>query len=127
MKKTIAIVLLIALAFRPSYYVSQLVYYGLNINYIIEKYCVNKDKPELHCNGKCHLAKQLEVIDTKNNTATLNNLNLLEAFFPIFNTTNSYFFTEVMHLLKVKNKFIYNNNYSFLFCKQDLRPPTVII
>ncbi|WBA42262.1 hypothetical protein [Hymenobacter canadensis] len=22
-------------------------------------FCVNKDKPQLHCNGKCHLAKQL--------------------------------------------------------------------
>lgn len=26
---------------------------------ITELFCVNKDKPQLQCNGKCHLAKQL--------------------------------------------------------------------
>lgn len=26
---------------------------------IIEKYCVNKDKVELSCNGKCHLAEMM--------------------------------------------------------------------
>jgi hypothetical protein len=26
---------------------------------ITQLFCVNKDKPMLHCNGKCHLAKQL--------------------------------------------------------------------
>ena len=25
---------------------------------IIEKWCVNKDKPQLHCDGKCYLKKQ---------------------------------------------------------------------
>lgn len=38
---------------------------GLFINYqinkaeITRKYCENKAKPMLHCNGKCYLAKQL--------------------------------------------------------------------
>lgn len=26
---------------------------------IAEEYCVNKDKPEMECNGKCHLQKML--------------------------------------------------------------------
>lgn len=26
---------------------------------ITQLFCVNKDKPRLHCNGKCHLRKQL--------------------------------------------------------------------
>ena len=25
------------------------------------EFCVNKDKPEMQCNGKCHLAKQVEM------------------------------------------------------------------
>jgi hypothetical protein len=33
--------------------------YQLNKARITELYCVNKAKPMLHCNGKCHLAKQL--------------------------------------------------------------------
>lgn len=31
--------------------------YSYNNKLFIEKYCENKDKPELKCNGKCHLKK----------------------------------------------------------------------
>jgi hypothetical protein len=33
--------------------------YQLNKARITEQFCVNKARPQLHCNGKCHLAKQL--------------------------------------------------------------------
>lgn len=33
--------------------------YGLNYDYIAEVLCINKAKPELHCDGKCYLKKQL--------------------------------------------------------------------
>lgn len=34
--------------------------YKINIKEIIENYCINRDKPELECDGKCYLKKQLE-------------------------------------------------------------------
>ena len=34
--------------------------YEINKKYIAEVLCENKDKPEMHCNGKCHLKKQLK-------------------------------------------------------------------
>jgi hypothetical protein len=33
--------------------------YVVNYDYIVKELCENKDKPELHCNGKCHLMKEL--------------------------------------------------------------------
>ena len=33
--------------------------YMVRKDWIIEKFCINKEKPEIHCNGKCHLEKQL--------------------------------------------------------------------
>lgn len=36
-----------------------LVEYAVNYDYIVEKLCENKDKPEMECNGKCYLTKQL--------------------------------------------------------------------
>ncbi|WP_201987506.1 hypothetical protein [Hymenobacter rubidus] len=33
--------------------------YQLNKARITAQYCVNKARPQLHCNGKCHLAQQL--------------------------------------------------------------------
>jgi hypothetical protein len=33
--------------------------YAINYDYISKVLCINKDKPELKCNGKCHLMKEL--------------------------------------------------------------------
>ena len=33
--------------------------YQVHKEQITELFCVNKDKPTLHCNGECHLVKQL--------------------------------------------------------------------
>ena len=34
--------------------------YQLRKEYIIEFLCINRDKPELQCEGKCHLKKELK-------------------------------------------------------------------
>ena len=60
-----------------------IVYYQLNLDYIVAEYCVNKKRPSLQCNGKCYLSKQLKL-----NTATTNNdastTPIIEAFIPLF-------------------------------------------
>lgn len=33
--------------------------YEFNKEYIIKNYCINKNRPQLHCDGKCYLAKKL--------------------------------------------------------------------
>ena len=43
--------------FRPL--VPYLDYY-FNYDYITKVLCINKDKPEKRCNGKCHLAMELK-------------------------------------------------------------------
>ncbi|MGG5506887.1 MULTISPECIES: hypothetical protein [unclassified Myroides] len=42
--------------FKP---VLPVVEYVVLYDYIKNELCVNKDKPELACNGKCHLTKEL--------------------------------------------------------------------
>lgn len=37
-----------------------LTYYSINSNVIESLYCVNKDKPEMCCKGKCYVSKQLD-------------------------------------------------------------------
>lgn len=39
--------------------------YFLNTAEITELFCINKEKPQLECNGKCHLAKQF--VETEKN------------------------------------------------------------
>lgn len=45
--------------FTPVYNGVVWVHYELNKAYIAEKFCENKSKPELHCEGSCHVQKTL--------------------------------------------------------------------
>ena len=36
--------------------------YIINYQHISQDLCVNKDKPEMHCNGKCHLKKEIKKV-----------------------------------------------------------------
>lgn len=53
-----------------SYVVFQ---WKMNQEEITEKYCVNKDKPMMNCNGKCYLSKQLENLELKEEEERKNN------------------------------------------------------
>ena len=39
------------------------IHYFLNQAEITALFCVNKEKPQMKCNGKCHLAKELKKVD----------------------------------------------------------------
>lgn len=39
--------------------------FELNKNYIASTLCENRDKPEMHCNGKCYLLKKLKQAEEK--------------------------------------------------------------
>lgn len=40
-------------------------HYFVNQAEITELFCINKEKPKLECNGKCHLAKELAKVDVE--------------------------------------------------------------
>ena len=66
---------------RPAFNVGHILYYQLNIDYIIETYCINKEAPQLECNGKCFLSKQLEPSNDHQGEETAT-LAIIDAFFP---------------------------------------------
>jgi len=39
--------------------------YLLNKAEITELFCINKEKPKLKCNGKCHLTKEIKKVDVE--------------------------------------------------------------
>lgn len=39
--------------------------FEMNKSYIASTLCINKDKPQLHCNGKCYLMKKLKQAQDK--------------------------------------------------------------
>ena len=106
-------------------FVGNVLYYQLNIDYIIETYCVNKEKPELQCNGKCHLAKQLSATKTtdKNGKAIL---NLFESFFPVFaQNAEDFQFSATTFYISKKQIILPILNYTFNFEYNHFKPPIV--
>lgn len=55
MKPTIAIIVFMLLL-KP---VLPVVSYIANYDYIVKELCENREKPQMQCNGKCHLMKEL--------------------------------------------------------------------
>lgn len=39
--------------------------FEMNRDYIAKELCINKNKPELHCNGKCYLMRKLKQAEEK--------------------------------------------------------------
>lgn len=53
--------------------------YKMNKEYITSVFCINKEHPELHCDGQCFLAKKLKDLDGKNKQAQENLKRVVEA------------------------------------------------
>ncbi|WP_372937678.1 hypothetical protein [Seonamhaeicola sp.] len=122
MTKTTAIffVLLYMLAMlRP---IQPCIEYLLNQDYIAEFLCVNKDKPELQCNGKCHLAKELK---KQHQQEPFTSLSISMENYPIgfVNILNISKITTIS--VKKEHFFYYKNLYNFNIKKPVFQPPIV--
>jgi hypothetical protein len=49
--------------------------YELNKAYIVENFCVNKDKPMMNCDGKCYLAQQMKEAKEKRDANSTHKFN----------------------------------------------------
>lgn len=63
MKKIISFMLILALGFQCLAKLGLITFYQLNKDYISKELCENKDKPKMHCEGKCFLKKNLDLAD----------------------------------------------------------------
>lgn len=88
--------------------------YWANQEYIAKNLCENRDKPELKCNGKCHLAKELKKAAEKEKEPASNTTEKVEIiFFALLNelpekafqieerTTHSFYWSCSSRSLKV--------------------------
>lgn len=108
------------MVFRPLIPLAE---YAVNYDYIVNTLCVNKSKPEIHCNGKCYLSKQLAktgdsesspLQKTKNSGQKILDIYILPEIAEISAMENFPFF----HFI-----FIDETAYSFLFLKYIFKPP----
>ncbi|MGB1043087.1 MAG: hypothetical protein ACPGU6_06815 [Tenacibaculum sp.] len=100
--------------------IAPFVEYVINYDYISKVLCINKDKPELQCNGKCQLMQKLE----KQQDDDFKSLRIVQEDYPIG-------FIELLKItsqkiISVKEEvFSIANNYSYLFIISVFHPPTI--
>lgn len=98
-----------------------LVVYAIRYDYIVNELCVNKDNPQMRCNGKCHLREELAKTSTGANAQD-------KYKFPVFETL-LFFYIDTAKMLFKKSKdyilqeFFYCNTYCFLNCIIFFQPP----
>ncbi|WP_254070998.1 hypothetical protein [Pedobacter sp. L105] len=127
LKRFIAILLLVTLI--SSTCSMFFVYAGFEMNrkYIAENLCINRDKPWLHCDGKCYLmnkVKQAEKNEKKQEAK--DNLTKMEVSF--FQESHRIAFTEPIILEVHKSIFThYAYQYSSSYIEAIFRPPKQVV
>ena len=100
----------------------------INQTYLIEKYCINKDQPELKCNGNCYLAKQLKKYESDvtalNDKTSKKQTVIKDTSFDLLYEELEYELIAFDFSNQIKNShFYYKNNYSFLNTSDFFQPP----
>lgn len=77
--------LIIAISAQYIYKIAVITNYFLNQEAITNMYCVNKDKPSMKCNGKCHLNNKINIQEkSQNDNANNHPLESLKKIFENF-------------------------------------------
>ena len=122
--KKAVLILVLLLLLKPIFPVIE---YVVNYDYISKVLCVNKEKPKLHCNGKCHLMKELaKNSENEDPISTNKKITAQETLIVFFQEINS-FSISPLYFHKTKKA---NNNYSNLYYYKTIclvfHPPTII-
>ena len=83
MKTALVYILLVATLLPSVSPWGTIAYYHVNKDYIARVLCENRDKPQLHCDGQCYLAKQLKAQQDKHDKETterVHNTPVLQLF-----------------------------------------------
>ena len=122
--KKIVFIILIALILKP---ILPVVDYIVNYEYISKVLCVNKAKPMMHCNGKCHLMKELaKAAETENSKSSdkKQNMPIQEVLF--FKEIKSFSIVSFGFSTETKINSSYLELYSYLNTNSVFHPPTII-
>jgi hypothetical protein len=122
--KKIVFIILIALILKP---ILPVVDYIVNYEYISKVLCENKAKPMMHCNGKCHLMKELaKAAETENPKSSdkKQNTPIQEVLF--FKEIKSFSIVSFSFSTENKINSSYLELYSYLNTNSVFHPPTII-
>jgi len=104
LKYTFLTVFLISILFYNLRMTYSILDFSLNNNDFTEKYCENKDKPILKCNGKCALAKIAKATENQNPDKNISIEKEIILFFLPIEIIEFTLFTAIKNTIKTKCK-----------------------
>ncbi|MEK6494861.1 hypothetical protein [Myroides profundi] len=114
------VILSLFMLFKP---VLPVVEYVVLYDYIKDELCVNRDKPELECNGMCHLSKEMANASDTGKDKSKSNFASAEIqlvyFQDIVNNTSIHLFKNYTF----KAFFSLDSVYTYTFNNFLFRPP----
>lgn len=84
--------------------------------------CINKEKAELMCNGKCQISENNKETDAEMPVLNFNSYEFAIGYVVV----NSFDLDVLVESLRNDNKTSIVNNYTFDFISKVLRPPTFL-
>jgi len=115
-----SIFLTLYMVFRP---LVPLMEYAVNYDYISTVLCINKSKPELHCNGKCYLSKELAKTNDSDSSPLNKTKNSGQKILDICTLPEIASVQNTEKFSSLHFNFLYETAYSFLFLKHIFKPP----
>lgn len=100
--------------------------YVLNYDFIVKELCVNKAKPMMHCNGKCHLMKELAKAAEQEKSSSEKKANAAQAEVLFFQPVTSFNLLQWVPYTTKKSLPFYHNLYSSTHLRFVFRPPSFI-
>lgn len=120
--KIAALILSLFLFLKP---VIPFLEYAAFYDYIKNELCVNKDKPELQCNGKCHLKKKLTKASNSENGHEKNQSFSIEHSIVYFQNTQIDYMLFFPKEQQLKINSLYNHIYNYHYTNSVFHPPLV--
>ncbi|WP_179316973.1 hypothetical protein [Winogradskyella undariae] len=99
-----------------------MVHFKLNQKVIAKQFCVNQDKPELQCNGKCYLHKELQKKEHKDSEKIINTKN-----FDLVLNSNYEYHIDIKKITKKKELVIYQETQHKEPYLEILVPPPIYV
>ena len=102
--------------------------YVINYEYIAKVLCINKDKPEMQCNGKCHLMQELAKTSEKELPLTPTKKHVVtETEVLFYQELESFAFDGLFNESRLDITSNYFNFYQLLKSSGTFHPPCFII
>tara|TARA_R110002126_G_scaffold181407_1_gene330228 strand:+ start:298 stop:669 length:372 start_codon:yes stop_codon:yes gene_type:complete len=121
MKSVVLILVALTMLFKPLWPIAD---YVANYDYIIKVLCENKDKPELKCNGKCYLSKQLAKEAQESEEVPYNSQDKTEIPVVLFCASEDTYDVHLVSRITLKQNFNDSQNLdSTLICDVASPPP----